>query len=129
MRISDWSSDVCSSDLQSGDVDPLDGAVTEHHRAVAGEVADQLALAGTGGPHRQLALGGAEDAVELGEVVQERAGLEVREVEVGGDGGLAAAAVDHHLAGAGALVELHLRQIRRQLAVLDRKSTRLNSSH
>src|SRR3546814_18343513 len=39
-------------------------------------------------------------------------------VEVGGDGGLAAAAVDHHLAGAGALVELHLRQIRRQLAVL-----------
>src|SRR3546814_9847687 len=123
-----------------GDVDALDGTVAEHHCAVACQIAHQLELAGAGGLHRKLALRGAEDAVEVRQIVEEGTGLEVRQVEVGGDRRLAAAAVDDDLALAGALVELHLRQVRRQLAVLQNdgeatladlrsEDTRLNSSH
>src|SRR3546814_3604449 len=61
MRISDWSSDVCSSDLLGDVHQTLDPRLQLHEGAVVGDVGDAALEAGA---DRMLALGaGADDAV------------------------------------------------------------------
>src|SRR3546814_3502613 len=96
MRISDWSSDVCSSDLQSHV--PVSGAA----RADMAEDFRRLA--------RQI----------LGTDGGDRAGAHV------GD----AAGIQDRLRHAGARIKQQQDgQFGRQVVLVDRKSTRLNSSH
>src|SRR3546814_6872324 len=112
MRISDWSSDVCSSDLAPGD--ERAHAVVD---APAGEndfriVADLLGL------------GGQIIGVDADAVAADQPRREGQEVPLGAGGG-------EHVAGG----DLHALEDDRQLVhqrdvqVADRKSTRLNSSH
>src|SRR3546814_2645475 len=110
MRISDWSSDVCSSDLQAGVLDPVaqQPLVAIEHLALPQRAAEILEL-------ERLPLHGhaADAADDLGKPVVAAAALREHQVAVEraiGDRPGAQARVD--------LVEL-----------LDRKSTRLNSSH
>src|SRR3546814_16035975 len=65
MRISDWSSDVCSSDLGVGLLDPVGVALGDRHGGgVGGAVADQALI---GGVH--LALGDKSGGLSLDGVV------------------------------------------------------------
>src|SRR3546814_5347240 len=97
MRISDWSSDVCSSDLVVRDVEQAHAraaAADDAHRIEAH--ANQLRLIGD--EHQLMRLGGGkarDDGAVAGDIV-----------DIG----------DPLTAATGA-------------AILDRKSTRLNSSH
>src|SRR3546814_3169270 len=114
MRISDWSSDVCSSDLEAH-VEHAVGFVEHQHfdrvelGAAALEVVDQAAG------------GGDEDVDAAAQVVDLRA--HAGATEDGGDVQAQVAAV-----GLDAVGDLH-RELARGHQHQDRKSTRLNSSH
>src|SRR3546814_3504922 len=113
MRISDWSSDVCSSDLRVGD--RAGAAIVLQHLVRPGirEAGEQV-----GGAVAEI---GDEMAVELD---QER-GATLGDQVAGAAQGVDLVALD-----------VDLRQVRRHLLApedriqsQDRKSTRLNSSH
>src|SRR3546814_3990908 len=132
MRISDWSSDVCSSDLGTRDGE-------ERHIGLAGDGARQQGFTRAGRTDQQAALGDlAAEALELLRVTQEfddlfqlalgflDAGNVFKgdaAVLLGQQPGLGLAEA-HRLAAAG----LHLAHEEDPDAE-DRKSTRLNSSH
>src|SRR3546814_6338629 len=135
MRISDWSSDVCSSDLVQDSGRDLEGRVRPAERLAGGgdlRLAQGRAVGGGGA----LLVGGAE--ADGG-----AAGDEARAVALlrGGDGagdGIGVVAVDAlgRPAGgaeAGELVvgagKVDAAVDRDRVVVEDRKSTRLNSSH
>src|SRR3546814_9335500 len=99
MRISDWSSDVCSSDLAFA----VERPVAIGTQVVAGEVAGDL----------------AQPRQEAGRVLQ------ALEVLPGGEEGiLGDVLAGRHVAG-----DRQCHRGDRVLAGTDRKSTRLNSSH
>src|SRR3546814_1211729 len=111
MRISDWSSDVCSSDLKIADQRLQNVSATENYRrsvlrAPAAGVIDSLAYTTIGGvvPPGQTIL----------QIVPDRGILTV-------DARISPADVDQLHAGQDAKVNFS--------AFKDRKSTRLNSSH
>src|SRR3546814_9585963 len=114
MRISDWSSDVCSSDLR---LDPVDAEPPGLDHALVAQAVERL--------ERALA-GALEDtepfvAVEiLRDVVDEddldAVGLQAFQAVLDGAQGRVGGIVVHDLVGPAMLEE-------------DRKSTRLNSSH
>src|SRR3546814_4265973 len=108
MRISDWSSDVCSSDLSAGEVGlglgmalqagVGGGAVEQRHRLLAAEL---------------------EGASEVDRSLHVLVAVEMAKAAVGPGGGETGVMVDRGVEvghGAGEIA-------------LDRKSTRLNSSH
>src|SRR3546814_7714700 len=120
MRISDWSSDVCSSDLACGqyqprllrggeDVDVGRARVRIVQRAHADE-GDRRAGAGVMAPQRYPAAGAAHDLLSLAAAGRRVDGvrLAAKQFDTGG--------LDHRVE-------------RERAAGLDRKSTRLNSSH
>src|SRR3546814_5030216 len=76
MRISDWSSDVCSSDLA------LDRAIFRRGGDVAVETAAQRADRGAACADIRAGVGGAADRILAGEVEQERRGLERRQLRL-----------------------------------------------
>src|SRR3546814_7554645 len=107
MRISDWSSDVCSSDLQLPWrlIGPKGAATVEgdsHVRTNSSEMVRELALSGVGIALRSL--WDISDALERGNVRQ--------------------VMPDHEGSADVGLYAVHLPQNNP-----DRKSTRLNSSH
>src|SRR3546814_6625949 len=111
MRISDWSSDVCSSDLAG---DHAGGAEDGAHHATADVVADQQRVERHG-----AAVGGAEDGgdqIEIAEVAREDVGA--------GAERLCGQADDQRGLDADAVGD----QAEQSAATVDRKSTRLNSS-
>src|SRR3546814_8672423 len=111
MRISDWSSDVCSSDLRAGDGvgdAQLFGDVKQLVRRHALEVAQRVLREALGDVGRRQAL-----ALVVAVVVARHAVVAAAAVAV------AVAAVAEALAAVVVLAA----------AALDRKSTRLNSSH
>src|SRR3546814_4699401 len=99
MRISDWSSDVCSSDL--GDALVGDAVVAGEDGGIGTVDRRRIAALPGGQPHRQL-LQSPERAGRLGELA---------------------------LAQKGVLRSLLVRLRQHLQQVADRKSTRLNSSH
>src|SRR3546814_6539732 len=111
MRISDWSSDVCSSDLGDGEEGDKGEAPVEHHPEDAAGQRD---------------LQQRRDDVEGGEVQQE---LDALGAAV--DGAAEAAGLALQVKAQGERVEVaESRQRGAAHRVLqDRKSTRLNSSH
>src|SRR3546814_3362915 len=130
MRISDWSSDVCSSDLATSSPDP---ALLQERRALRKRGA--LFLSGPFGERRQA----HQDRVDIAAGLEpEQSPAVVDEVEFGiapapdqlrlalglGEGQAHAAAHDLRED-----VEERLADRLRQLEIADRKSTRLNSSH
>src|SRR3546814_3874265 len=100
MRISDWSSDVCSSDL-------FDDPVQLRQRAVATQRRQQLAT--------RAADGG--EVADLDLRIRRQ-----RQLHAGADGG-----IEYRTDAAGETV--HALRCGRQPGAIDRKSTRLNSSH
>src|SRR3546814_10594312 len=117
MRISDWSSDVCSSDLQHDLVRdqpliPPIARLLERPRADPARVDDRLH---SGGGRRAAALPAAHAAVAVGEA--EQRGNRARQHFLDEGRQLDAAHV------------LYLREHRKRHDRVDRKSTRLNSSH
>src|SRR3546814_5996808 len=114
MRISDWSSDVCSSDLLLAYRNGADQAVDQLSDRLASTPADSvqggtcLVVDGTCGEHG----GASEEASEL---------ADVRVVSGAGEDLHADGVADRHVAGE---ESVHLVTGRR-----DRKSKRLNSSH
>src|SRR3546814_17037234 len=64
MRISDWSSDVCSSDLPAGDVAAVDHHPPGKRRLEAGNEAEQRGLAGPARPQQGQALAARVREVE-----------------------------------------------------------------
>src|SRR3546814_9256382 len=107
MRISDWSSDVCSSDLDGGAGMALQGGLQVPARR-GGLVLDQA--------------GAGLEELAIGELRRAAAGLGGAAIPVGG----LAVALAHAAAG----LVLRGEQLGRgDVAAADRKSTRLNSSH
>src|SRR3546814_10066236 len=104
MRISDWSSDVCSSDLADGAVD-LAHVVVQQHVGGAGRIDAQARADDAGAGEVRLHHVGLEEAVEK--------------------------LADRHGPEADGLAHLALAEVVEALAEeqQDRKSTRLNSSH
>src|SRR3546814_4539903 len=103
MRISDWSSDVCSSDLSGVDIEQIDPRLV----VVIAEIGDLLlARAEARRQHEEAAIG--EEAMVGAILVHDRQPLD--------------AAV-----GRTALGDIDDAGV--EITVLDRKSTRLNSSH
>src|SRR3546814_9556111 len=116
MRISDWSSDVCSSDLDDEATDPLRTRLAgTHHRHI--DVVDPGA--------RNELLGAVDDIMVA---LQLRAGLERRGVGPRSGFGQAIARVLVHGNEAGQEFRLHLGAAEGIDHPADRKSTRLNSS-
>src|SRR3546814_6014456 len=117
MRISDWSSDVCSSDLQAGDAE----RVEDMDRAEFGAMA--------GGDAGVLALGvDADDRAGIVEQVRDDrahalAGARRRDRQQMGGAGIA-----QQLARLAITADEQAVAILGEGARLDRKSTRLNSS-
>src|SRR3546814_8976274 len=106
MRISDWSSDVCSSDLGAAEIaDPAAGFA--HHQDAGGDVP---------GLHPGFEVGVAAPAGDVGQVQRGRA----RAADVLGGGQQVADALE---LGSGTLA------LARRETGEERKSTRLNSSH
>src|SRR3546814_8228208 len=109
MRISDWSSDVCSSDLAAVDMDDLAPIV-----GLGAQLADQRCIVAIGHKADVLAVGLGRDA----------------QAQVACD-------FAHHALSKPAQrkaqeIELLLRRREQEIALVacrDRKSTRLNSSH
>src|SRR3546814_4203837 len=136
MRISDWSSDVCSSDLLRGDfgaVDrrAVDAEVAADRRQVeAGEVED---LGDPGVGQQRLQIGRVVAALgELHEVADAVAGGELQQAQpVASEVETHGLAVDGNRPAEGeaprqvASVQVNFRSGHAE----DRKSTRLNSSH
>src|SRR3546814_1302924 len=131
MRISDWSSDVCSSDLLAapggGKLHP-DVAAEARGEAILG-VGQLLAFGG------ELALPAIEDVDEL-EQQRARSREQYRPLERRGviapedrGGGRRTPIGKTHLLGAGAFDLDRRRTERADEIERDRKSTRLNSSH
>src|SRR3546814_4597763 len=122
MRISDWSSDVCASDLDRGAVQALERDALHlvaligqfEADADAAETIAQLTAKGCSGLGVELRV---EAIVRLGPCVDDG---EIGIVEVSNAG----AKLDIHT-----LVGFILRESRRSKSGRDRKSTRLNSSH
>src|SRR3546814_3640106 len=99
MRISDWSSDVCSSDLPIGD-DVVEDRAVDVAQGVDGIGFERIRAVRGGLKVRILPVG-------LGAYVETvRIGLDIRDRDVGGERLDVEAVID-----------------------IDRKSTRLNSSH
>src|SRR3546814_9210166 len=113
MRISDWSSDVCSSDL------------LDQHHLFLGRVEDQFGAEGLIGaevPPRRLGVGSVDDQLERGTLQPVQAKIFER-TAAGGQNPAA-------LLGAGvANIEQHRGLRDRWTEMEDRKSTRLNYSH
>src|SRR3546814_8825669 len=112
MRISDWSSDVCSSDLDGRDQRAVgaDECACAYFRAVFQEA---VIVAGDG-PRADVGVGPDAGVADIAQVIglcarAERCGLHLHEIA---DARLLA---DH--------------RARPQAGIRDRKSTRLNSSH
>src|SRR3546814_7274160 len=109
MRISDWSSDVCSSDLQlvAGD------AVAQAARERA-----ELARRQLRGVHHEGVVVQARDQVLAGQFADVTPGVDQRALQ---------RRVAEAIAQRGGVLDLD--EIQRAARLLDRKSTRLNSSH
>src|SRR3546814_4410982 len=112
MRISDWSSDVCSSDLGAGQFAKEDPAwILVHHRRAARRVGAQIVEDAL---HRRLA------GLEFAAVEQQLADADIIAAVLA----VVTDTQDRHVGQAQASRTLDL-----QKEKLDRKSTRLNSSH
>src|SRR3546814_2039736 len=116
MRISDWSSDVCSSDLGFGDF-------SRAMLAAAGGLVAYLEHVGRGKLPLLLPpeLRSSSQCMLMDEAT--RSSLETLSSQAGGRENSLIAAVDRCVTGAGA------RLLAEDLSSPDRKSTRLNSSH
>src|SRR3546814_5815002 len=138
MRISDWSSDVCSSDLQAAQLEAGPGGIVRllHQRVVAGAehdliealLANDIELAVAGDGHARLA---DDRAAIVGPRLHDLTG---RRVDLQDAAGVVAAVFDgEEEAGVRALAEGQALEVGEHRAILvgdvDRKSTRLNSSH
>src|SRR3546814_4614383 len=121
MRISDWSSDVCSSDLGAA-IRGAIGHVVADHVAGLGRVGDGVALA-LGAVHHLAADVLAVDAVA--DIAAGHGAGRGRDLLAAAAADLVADQATDDRTGHGAAdVAVALGQ-----ALLDRKSTRLNSSH
>src|SRR3546814_9120228 len=100
MRISDWSSDVCSSDLDPGEIVDDRGRVIGQHQGL---------MYYTLGQRRGLGIGGVRDARDAPWFVIAKDAARNRLI----------AAQDSE----------HARLMTREIVTRDRKSTSLNSSH
>src|SRR3546814_9469527 len=116
MRISDWSSDVCSSDLCAGS--------RRYHDRLA-----RLRLA----EMHQSDPGGDAGRTERAEIGRRRRGIDVDLLHVGGSGDavILPAEPDHDPVPGPEIGNIALDELAHRAADhdLDRKSTRLNSSH
>src|SRR3546814_9556210 len=128
MRISDWSSDVCSSDLD-------DDAVDTEPRRVMRNTLRVVAGRHRGDAGSAFGVAEAHQLVERTTLLERRGELEILEFDPDlGTGDLrqhtrmrarrADQLAIHDIGGATDIVERN-----RQLHSIDRKSTRLNSSH
>src|SRR3546814_1256125 len=138
VRISDWSSDVCSSDLPVGHAVDLDRLKDQRqagrgHHHVGGQLValEDLHAAGlhVGGGDVDLQMRAGAHLLEVDHRLQQvTQRIEVQRIELVGRGD-AAQQVEQQVDGRGIEVPVAHEDVDRRAAQRDRKSTRLNSSH
>src|SRR3546814_7491348 len=106
MRISDWSSDVCSSDLQANE---------DYSALVTNEAEGRII-----GQRYGIILSGGGDVVNAGELLGGAGGLYIQGTALNSDPNEERSGLTASVVNSGTI---------HGLGDLDRKSTRLNSSH